>query len=262
MKHIKASKKGSKYDNRPSPPISAQDYPNKIKKGNDGKNYRSEKDKNGVYRWKHYNSLEKYINDPNIRLFSDKIKTSYPSKKNYMIHDNGGRPFYVEIFPKEIKIFKATSLGQENDGKLEFRAFKFFKSFEDYEKIFIGKSPINEMTKFSGGHGKEFDGNSILVKLKENTYLYIGMDIYTFESGEEIIGYESSVGNNDVPYPIGFSKNNVYLMIEYVYYPKEMARGKDAYSIYYGNDKKTEKIDEKKVKKFKHKKMVHKRHEY
>lgn len=37
---------------RPSPTVSAQSYPNKIRKGNDGKEYISRADKNGVYHWK------------------------------------------------------------------------------------------------------------------------------------------------------------------------------------------------------------------
>ena len=36
------------------------------------------------------------------------------------------------------------------------------------------------MTKFSGGHGKEFDGNSILLKIKKDRYVFIGNTIYEF----------------------------------------------------------------------------------
>jgi len=42
----------SKYTDRPSPPVSAQDYPNKIKEGNDGNKYISIADKNNIYKWK------------------------------------------------------------------------------------------------------------------------------------------------------------------------------------------------------------------
>ena len=41
----------SKYGKRESPPVSAQDFPNKIRKGNDGEEYVSRADKNKVYRW-------------------------------------------------------------------------------------------------------------------------------------------------------------------------------------------------------------------
>ena len=35
------------------------------------------------------------------------------------------------------------------------------------KKVFIGKSVKNEMTKFSGGYGKYFDGNSILLNISK-----------------------------------------------------------------------------------------------
>ena len=39
------------------------------------------------------------------------------------------------------------------------------------EKIFVGKSPKNNMTLFSCGHGKGFEGNTILLHKKTtNTY--------------------------------------------------------------------------------------------
>ena len=41
----------SKYLNRNSPPYPAQGCPNSVKQGNDGKNYFSKPDKNGVYKW-------------------------------------------------------------------------------------------------------------------------------------------------------------------------------------------------------------------
>ena len=40
-----------KYLKRPSPPVSAQDHPNKIMKGNDEEEYVSKPNKNGIYKW-------------------------------------------------------------------------------------------------------------------------------------------------------------------------------------------------------------------
>ena len=40
-------------------------------------------------------------------------------------------------------------------------------------EVFIGKSPVNAMTTFSGGHGPRFDGNSILLK-REKDYVFVG----------------------------------------------------------------------------------------
>jgi len=49
----KLSKKGSKkYQERPSPAVSAQDYPNKTMRGNDGNKWKSKPNVKGIYRWK------------------------------------------------------------------------------------------------------------------------------------------------------------------------------------------------------------------
>ncbi len=49
----------SKYEKRDSPSVSAQDFPNKIKEGNDGEEYVSRADKNKVYRWYKIKSMDK-----------------------------------------------------------------------------------------------------------------------------------------------------------------------------------------------------------
>ena len=73
------------------------------------------------------------------------------------------------------------------------------------------------MTKVSKGYGKEFDGNTILVKLSDKRYIYIGDGISEFTSLHKIVDYQSPVGNNDVPYPYAIDeKDNYYLMLESV----------------------------------------------
>jgi len=103
------------------------------------------------------------------------------------------------------------------------------------ERVFIGKSPVNEMTSFSGGHGPKFDGNSILIQNHRLTYIEIGREIFEFEALDEIVTYVSPVGNSDVPYPYAVdSKNRYYLMIANVilnHVPEEHVN--DPYDYYY-----------------------------
>jgi hypothetical protein len=76
----------------------------------------------------------------------------------------------------------------------------------EYQNIFIGSDK---------GKNK---GNSILVNIKNATYLFIGMDIYKFTVKEdEIIKFYSPIGNNDVPYPYAKGKKNTYLFIDKVF---------------------------------------------
>lgn len=50
--------KDKKYLDRPSPPYHANDCKNKILEGNDGNEYFSRADKNGIYKWKLVKSME------------------------------------------------------------------------------------------------------------------------------------------------------------------------------------------------------------
>ena len=149
----------------------------------------------------------------------------------YYIHDNRRRPYKIIIDKKQVKIYKKKENKKEDiyEDKYEDKEFKIYKPI----KIFIGKSPKNRMTIFSGGIGKSFDGNSILLQLTKYSYLYIGSEFYTFRTDSEIIDYVSPVGNNDVPYPYAIDSNNYYyLMLEKIKI-KVPENYDDCYTYYY-----------------------------
>jgi hypothetical protein len=152
----------------------------------------------------------------------------------YLIHDNGGRPFRVVIDANLVKIYKQI----DHDDKIIYSSEPVLV-FEP-KKTFIGKSPINEWTKFSGGYGKEFDGNTILLQIDDDEYIYIGSEIFSFDTKSEIVDYVSIVGNNDVPYPYAVDKNgNIYLITEDVILKnneettKNMAKYDNPYEYFY-----------------------------
>jgi len=153
-------------------------------------------------------------------------------KKTYYVHDNGGRSFKVIIHGKNVSVYKLPSWKYEEDECPEDYT-DFIKTFPEVTKIFIGKSPKNKMTTFSAGYGKEFDGNSILLHIKDNKYVFIGESIFSFQSFAEIQTYVSHVGNNDVPYPYAVDKDKYsYLMIEDVVI-KNVPKCKNPYDYYY-----------------------------
>lgn len=142
----------------------------------------------------------------------------------FNIHDNGDIPFKVEINDNVVDIFS-------NHGSIPILK-------RNAKKIFIGESPKNEMTTFSGGYGSDFLGNSILLQLEDNQYEFIGRTIFTFSSLAEIVEFVSPVGNNDVPYPHAIDiDGNTYLLIEEVVLLKGVSAASkvDPYSYYYGN---------------------------
>jgi len=133
------------------------------------------------------------------------------TENTYLIHDNGGRPFRVSINGHTVNIFMNNNNNNNNNPFLTY----------EVERIFIGASPYNSMTSFSGGYGPRFDGNSILVKLvgppQSLNYIFIGSDIFSFQACSEILEYVSPVSNNDVPYPYAVDKDRrFYLLIENV----------------------------------------------
>jgi hypothetical protein len=50
------------------------------------------------------------------------------------------------------------------------------------------------ITKHSEYHGDEYDGNSLLLELKDDN-VYVGSRVYMFTSNSEIIEYKSLIGN-------------------------------------------------------------------
>ena len=68
------------------------------------------------------------------------------------------------------------------------------------------------MTKYSGGHGPKFTGNSILLNIGDKRYVSIGWTIYEFSTKDQITEYYSPVGKSDVPYPVQMEPN---LVIEF-----------------------------------------------
>lgn len=106
----------------------------------------------------------------------------------------------------------------------------------DVERVFIGESYLNEMTKFSGANDDPCTGNSILLLVhsdpinKKYTYVVVYFDVYQFETDEPIHTYISSVGNSSVPYPYAESDHWCYSICEesktpVEQHPNRLARG-------------------------------------
>jgi hypothetical protein len=152
----------------------------------------------------------------------------------YDIHDNGGRPFRVAILNKKVTVsFK----------NYDIEDIDYVKFVTYYPKeILIGHSPKNNMTEFSGGYGEDFEGNSILLRIKNNTYVYIGSIIYSFNALNRIVKFESPVGGSDVPYPAcSDEKGYKYLFVAKVILSptneiRQEYKDSDIYSYYYKHD--------------------------
>ena len=160
----------------------------------------------------------------------------------YYTHDNGGRPFKVVIDEKDICA--------------DVYIYKSINDTDDYYKnpiliispihVFIGESPENAMTSYSGCYGDEFKGNSFLFEIDNNNYIFVGCEISSFYTLAPIFMYVSHVGNNDVPYPFAIDElDNIYLITEDVILLKTEERMKpividDPYGYYYTRNRITD----------------------
>ncbi len=175
----------------------------------------------------------------------------------YLIHDNGGRPFIVYFKyhngyggEGEAYIYRMESDKYYWDER-EVEPWNYTKLVKhfDYEQIYIGESPLNGMTSFSGGHGERFDGNTILFHLKDDKYMYVGQEIYQFRMKDDFLRFCSPVGNNDVPYPFIIGNKYAYMMLDRGYIDKDKFdtytdESTDLYMYYYGHSGTTGNMEE------------------
>ena len=185
---------------RPSPLDSATKYKiGTVKKGNDGNMWIVISTSTGIHRWKKYNPHDKH-----------------KKAKKYFIHDNGTRCFLVfieqnqkdnkkeniNVYVYTVKYFDKKNTVSDYD--------IFVTSFKNVKQVFVGKDAEYGYT-----------GNTILLKLKDK-YVYIGERIYEFKTIDTIEKYYSTVGNNDVPYPVAVGTKYAYFMLDNVYVDKTL----------------------------------------
>lgn len=151
--------------------------------------------------------------------------------EKYYIHDNGGRPFLINIGRDNvISVYKITYTGEGNYRFREGNYFRRVMRLSTYKKLFIGKDD----------RYPHCDGHVILINTTDNKYIFIGSEIEEFVAREPINQFLTYVGNNDVPYSWAISDNYTYLIQEHVFLNNtdipESKRLVDAYKYYYFDD--------------------------
>jgi len=220
--------KTKKYQNRASPPFHAKDCKNLTKKGKDG-DYRSDPDAKGVYKW--------------VKVKSSKTRKVSKGTKMYDVHDNGNRPFRVEVDGKKVSIYKGTipkGMTKFNYVSLEYTTL--VKTLT-VSAVHVGESTCDKSAYLPDACGKWATGNSILLHIGGHKYMFVGQEIYEFTMEDDFEAFYSIVGNNDVPYPITLGSKYVYLMLDsdHTYISRDLFKTNmtatewaDAYAYYYG----------------------------
>jgi hypothetical protein len=138
--------------------------------------------------------------EPQVILDTSSDSWDEPTETQYLIHDNGGRPYLVRVEgPSHVTVYQ-----QEDQDDGDTVTYSRIHSFDQLRHIWIPDDD-EEST---------FRGNNIL--LETNTpqeYILISSSISTFHSKAPIVTFSSNVGNNDVPYPHAVDADGRYYIL-------------------------------------------------
>jgi len=137
------------------------------------------------------------------------------TKKIYFTHDNGGRPFRVEVNGKNVSVFMNMDTFKKVDGKFQVVARPEKRIFDFHvDEVVIGKK--SPKGGYDGLTAAEAVGNSILLKMGSK-YVFIGESVYEFQlqPGDTLQKFFSDIGNSDVPYPYAIGEKYIYILLDY-----------------------------------------------
>ena len=205
------------YATRPSPPYHAGECRDQIKEGNDGRTYKSIQNKRGIYTWMPSRTTTR--------------KNGNNKGKQYEIHYNGGRPFFVEDFPKQKQLLLFGSTYNRDTGQDE-KAAKL--ATYKYLNCWLGDPSSNSW----GDYEK---GSTILLQKNKTKFIFIGSTVVEFElaPGDQPVKFMNPIGNSDVPLPYLIGKQNIYLFsMKDVRVPIELFdMTQDIYGQFWGHGK-------------------------
>lgn len=167
-----------------------------------------------------------------------KTRKTKPSKACYQIHDNGDTPFEVNVRGKTVEVCKGAKNADGGYDNYDEQVMKLA-----VKAVYPGTNLQTPMEVRVFGSDPAV-GNTVLLHVTDDTYIYIGGEIYQFnlQKGETVEAYYSKIGPNDVPYPVLLGSQRVYFLIEHVSVSRELfdrynmneMEWADAYQYYYG----------------------------
>lgn len=138
------------------------------------------------------------------------LRTNMPPV-TYYTHDNGTRPFKVEREGNHVRVLERSGGPSSAYDKLVLG--------KHCDTVLIGTSPLCSLTKASGAHGPEFDGNTVVIKPRDEPHhLFIGFGVvWAFRPAAPLVQLVSPVANGDLPYPYAVDADDrLYLFAERV----------------------------------------------
>ncbi len=141
------------------------------------------------------------------------VKKKHKGQEHYYILDNGSRPSIVYFSKTMVYVYRVP---------LDVWYVTEEEEEADYTELVF---KIRFLKKFIGDdkrYPSAYKGNSILVKTGRNTYIFIGSEIYSFQTTDSIIKYYSYVEEFDMDsYPVALGKDNVYFIARKKYISRD-----------------------------------------
>jgi hypothetical protein len=140
---------------------------------------------------------------------------------DYFTYDRHRRPFKVSINKNTFSVYKSLLKQKDTYDKPIIKSMK-------YLRIFVGKDKSLD---------KKYDGNSILIKISKNKYIFVGSEVYEFkiDDKDKIIGFLSPViSNSNYPYAVG--KTHTYLLLNKQYISNDMIYNDNPYHKFQYNE--------------------------
>jgi len=132
--------------------------------------------------------------------------------KKYYPYYNGWKPYLVCIKDFNVKIYKKSNNIINSEKNCEFKKSDYYNDFlieYEIENIFLGISPNS---KYSDDGANK--GNSILLYLGIDKYVFIGYGIFEFTIKDKINSFFSLMSGNQVNYPVAIGSENIYFMLD------------------------------------------------
>lgn len=152
--------------------------------------------------------IQKCMWNPAMRRVQRRAMPQHDADAWYAVHDNGRRPFVVYVGDTGVTVYR---IAEDEYTWQEDWADNMADNLNMYtqrvlhipnpEQVFI---PDN----------REDPGNAILVHVCDNTYTFIGENIFSFSADDRIREFYSVVIGADVSYPVAVGNEFAYFLIE------------------------------------------------
>ena len=216
--------KSAKYQTRKSPAFHAADCKDMTKTGKDGE-YISSANSRGVYTWKKVGNKTRKAKSGKKSSAAAGTSTSTGNpyakahtKGQWVVNGSNTHPYKVEVRANQVTIYTMPPIDFDYpDPKNYTIVFKKLTA----EGVYPGSAPCDP-NMFLSPDGCNDVGNTVLIHIAGNKYMYVGREIYEFTIDDEFEAYYSVMTINGSSCPALLGSTYIYLLGPKQYGPRDI----------------------------------------